>query len=1113
VNSELLATCLASVRRLWHCPLADPADAEPLLGRLEAEGEARLRKHLGDLLRERPVILPGLAGMVPDRLSDDQQDIRFDRIGDEADRMLRHPDLLNMTSDATRSLGEAFASLELECEDIAARLFEIAERKQRLETRTRSELRETGAGHMPHLLIVRPQGRWKTVLTGPLVTTSDELLSRLYADWVSRADPEFRESWKTVERLIAADFGPELADERPFLVYPPAGLLEIPIKGQSAGLALWFTLWLRLQNRSLHCPVAMTGRVTSDGLIEKVGDVREKVLVALQGEYSVVFIPEDNRQECLDLLKTNRVRPVSKLRDLEAWFHLSDPVARTGRELETIHAGNRARRYFNSIDADERDAWFRSILASGHWTTVWERSRELVIKRPRGGRAATWTLWLEFLRDCFLRLGKSLEPASEPRLWCEWFSAVLPDPVATAFLPLALAWFGDRSGVSLDPVYYRLANRVFAHDPDHRFAMHLGNPILDPRHEGLWASPQFRRRYPLLLWSHLSEPLLAIDLLLSLPKPHRDELKWMDLFLAELGNPQFSADSYAASTDEHRRRFGKTMRRLLRAVMTSEMPEWLPTFAERLSFDDRVALLWSIRYRLRKARHPRTAVVDRHLRAHCAAIQSDHTGETKKPLVALPVVRTLLKTSCPGKRRLAEILEGLSKAVADAGRKTLKPLEKAVKIVLTEAENRPMHSSGAGLGLNRIPAAIRRFEREREKETRRSALPKEVSDVTNGILHAALRGISPWKPGTGRPESGGNAPTDGNTAAEDWAFLGNPALEIAHGMLGCQRSKPFSSEAFKRSFERLGTWTLLRGGHPGAVLNHGVLCHWMGSVAGRMKRALPTDVAKTMSPAQALPFLAGCLRERPNARPADLFEIVEKALPRVTWRDALWLACFEPGRFPSWNVLIAELAERQSAHLESLRAGKVDYQAEHACTLAMIAWTGWDACLDARLREVVRREAGNFEQTFDSPETSRKMIQAVLPFLHLRGIGSGKTSQSFRRLVAALGREAGFPLLATAYFAAVRPWEKRRSETPFHPRIPDRLWTSAYERSLFVTIGLVEHALHGDADRLRRYLLTDVLDLPNSFFALDLLSNHPRHPKSNFPIPRRVASEHRRGGS
>lgn len=1100
-EDDLYEMCLSALRRAWLCPFSKPLETEGSLDSLSQGKEPQAFEHLRSWFNCRPSHLPWLISLLGNRLRGWQRDRLYTRMGDEDDRLRRDPGRLGLSSTETRALAMELAQRDSQREygDIHKHLLEIADSKERQEQRPLLSETDTRNGFMPDLLTINEQGGRNVIFASPLYQIPDGRIGKLYSDWQKRTTSEFRKSWQTVERLIGRDLGGEI----PFLVLPLAGLIEMVIDGGSIGLAHWFTLWLKMQNRSLPFPVAMTGRVGNDGSVAAVGSIRDKILVALQKDYRFVFIPEENRKDCADLLQNRRVRTVSQIRDLQDWYHLSDPLARATREIETIHLGNRSPRHLNRIP--EPEVWLRRVLASGAWETQWDRSRKLITGRRRGGRPTAWVTWLTFLRARLQDLSDDLAPNADPRLWCEWVAASVPEAVGTAFLPLLMSWFLDHREGSFDSIYYRLLDRIFDHDSDHQLAMRLGKPVFERGEKGVWANGDFRRRFPLLLWSQLNEPIKAVDVLLSLPHPLPEERQWLDHFLQALDSKGFSPETYAASSVDHRSRFRRQVRSLLRDVIRNVMPEWVPTFTEQVSFDERIALLWRCRYRMRKARHPLFRVLDEHLHAHCRAGQSDAHGVVKAPLNQFPAIRAMLGAPAPHRKRIDELVRAINTTRKESGRNTLERLEKAM-----EAESRRHAKSGAksvvegneagmepgkpskeasssrsplGLGLHRIPPAIK-------EPGNRWAVLSAISFGTRRSLFGEMRPETDESSRSGVGDKLGQRgpPPLDEIAASEWAFLCNPALEMARGLLRCHRAGPVPPAAFDRWYKRLLEWSQIQGELPGTALNHGILYHWLGRLLGAF--GFPPPGAESR-PRFVLPLLAGYLFERPDAgeNVGHLVEQAERLLPKMTWRECLWLRCFSPAVFSGWKGGLRKLVENQTVKLAGLRASSADRQADQAVTLALISWTRWSEALDdAKLEAACRTEARAFEEEFATPETNRTIIQAILPLLKLWNQEPSRLLPSFARLIDRLGRNAGFPLLACAYFSALRPWEAcRRPGTPFQKPFSDRLWSSGYERTLFQTILIVERRLRGERNLLRRDLLTSVFDLPNSFFGLELL--------------------------
>jgi ATP-dependent Lon protease len=74
-------------------------------------------------------------------------------------------------------------------------------------------------------------------------------------------------------------------------------------EGPSAGVALTLALVSALTGRPVRNDVAVTGEVNLRGRAMPVGGIKEKVLAAHRAGIKVVFLPEKNRKDILDIPK------------------------------------------------------------------------------------------------------------------------------------------------------------------------------------------------------------------------------------------------------------------------------------------------------------------------------------------------------------------------------------------------------------------------------------------------------------------------------------------------------------------------------------------------------------------------------------------------------------------------------------------------------------------------------------------------------------------------------------------------------------------------------------------------------------------------------------------
>lgn len=73
--------------------------------------------------------------------------------------------------------------------------------------------------------------------------------------------------------------------------------------GPSAGVALVTAIISLINNKTISPSIAMTGEITLNGFVKKVGGIKEKLIVAYNSGIKQVFIPKENRNDLLTVPK------------------------------------------------------------------------------------------------------------------------------------------------------------------------------------------------------------------------------------------------------------------------------------------------------------------------------------------------------------------------------------------------------------------------------------------------------------------------------------------------------------------------------------------------------------------------------------------------------------------------------------------------------------------------------------------------------------------------------------------------------------------------------------------------------------------------------------------
>ena len=113
---------------------------------------------------------------------------------------------------------------------------------------------------------------------------------------------------------------PSLIARRDIHVHVPEG--ATPKDGPSAGIAMVTSIVSTLTGVPIRREVAMTGEVTLRGRVLPIGGLKEKLLAAMRGGLSTVFIPEENAKDLADIpanvKSALRIVPVSHVDEVLA---------------------------------------------------------------------------------------------------------------------------------------------------------------------------------------------------------------------------------------------------------------------------------------------------------------------------------------------------------------------------------------------------------------------------------------------------------------------------------------------------------------------------------------------------------------------------------------------------------------------------------------------------------------------------------------------------------------------------------------------------------------------------------------------------------------------------
>jgi ATP-dependent Lon protease len=159
-------------------------------------------------------------------------------------------------------------------------------------------------GEILFIEATRMPGKGQLLLTGSLGDVMKESAQTALSFLRNRADRL---------KIDLTDF-----DRRDIHIHVPAG--ATPKDGPSAGLTIVAALASLLTGRRVRSDVAMTGEISLRGRVLRVGGIKEKVLAASRSGLKNVILPEQNRNDWLEVpaevrqkLKAHFVTEISQL--------------------------------------------------------------------------------------------------------------------------------------------------------------------------------------------------------------------------------------------------------------------------------------------------------------------------------------------------------------------------------------------------------------------------------------------------------------------------------------------------------------------------------------------------------------------------------------------------------------------------------------------------------------------------------------------------------------------------------------------------------------------------------------------------------------------------------
>ena len=103
----------------------------------------------------------------------------------------------------------------------------------------------------------------------------------------------------TKARAVQYGIKPSLFDKKDIHIHVPEG--ATPKDGPSAGIAMVTAIVSTLTGIAVRKDVAMTGEVTLRGRVLPIGGLKEKLLAALRGGITTVFIPAENEKDLAEI--------------------------------------------------------------------------------------------------------------------------------------------------------------------------------------------------------------------------------------------------------------------------------------------------------------------------------------------------------------------------------------------------------------------------------------------------------------------------------------------------------------------------------------------------------------------------------------------------------------------------------------------------------------------------------------------------------------------------------------------------------------------------------------------------------------------------------------------
>lgn len=138
-------------------------------------------------------------------------------------------------------------------------------------------------------------------------------------------------------RSRSADLGvdAEYFDKIDLHIHVPAG--AIPKDGPSAGITMATALYSAITEKTVASGLAMTGEITLRGRVLPIGGLKEKALAALRADIHTVIIPDQNKQDLIEIPKDIRSKMTfHPVKDMDEVVKIAFPKSDTKKRRKSL---------------------------------------------------------------------------------------------------------------------------------------------------------------------------------------------------------------------------------------------------------------------------------------------------------------------------------------------------------------------------------------------------------------------------------------------------------------------------------------------------------------------------------------------------------------------------------------------------------------------------------------------------------------------------------------------------------------------------------------------------------------------------------------------------------